>query len=246
MAKFGKKVKFYLGYVWQLIKDSLPSGVMYVCAGSILMMLTIKTKENQEFVFKNSVTVSIVICLLAAAAYNALIMWASGGQQYEMLAAGNVRRKSEEINGEAYKISKHKEVKEYRLWKAFAIGGLIALFSIIVGLVWGIKQDQIDARLAQGKIGVTELLGIMASGWSVLPIYYANATGSNISYFATLLFALLPITITATFYIGGAYTRRNKNIRRQMIAERAAAEAQNKTKKINYGGVPGTKPKKKK
>ncbi|MBQ8342686.1 MAG: hypothetical protein IJY21_01125 [Clostridia bacterium] len=245
MANFKKKFKFYAGYVWQLIKDSLPSGIMYICAGSILMMLTIKVKES-EIVFKNSVVVWSVVCIVAAAAYNGLIMWANGGQQYEMLAAGNVRRKSEQLYGEGYKISKHKEVKEYRLWKGFVVGGIIALFTVIVGIVWGVKQAQIDARLAQGKIGITELLGIMLSGWSVVPVYYANFTGSDISYFVTIVFALLPIVVTAAFYIGGAYARRNKNLRRQMIADKAAADAANKAKKINYGGLPGTKPKKKK
>ena len=245
MANFKKKFKFYAGYVWQLIKDSLPSGIMYICAGSILMMLTIKVKES-EIVFKNSVVVWSVVCIVAAAAYNGLIMWATGGQQSELLAAGNVRRTSEQLYGEVYKISKHKEVKEYRLWKGFVVGGIIALFTVIVGIVWGVKQAQIDARLAQGKIGITELLGIMLSGWSVVPVYYANFTGSDISYFVTIVFALLPIVVTAAFYIGGAYARRNKNLRRQMIADKAAADAANKAKKINYGGLPGTKPKKKK
>lgn len=245
MANFKKKFKFYLGYAWQLFKDALPSWIMYICAGSILMMISIKVKENQ-IIFKNGIVVWAVICTLGAAAYNGLLMWANGGQQYEMLAAGNVRRNSQQLYGEEYKISKHKEVKEYRLWKGFVVGGILAMLPIIVAIVWGVKQPQIDARLAQGKIAPTELFGIMLSGWSVVPVYYANATGSNISYFVTMAFALIPIAVTAAFYIGGAYARRNKNIRRQMIADKAAEDAANKTKKINYGGLPGTKPKKRK
>lgn len=245
MANFKKKFKFYAGYAWQLFKDALPSWIMYICAGSILMMVTIKVKDN-GIVFKNGLMVWTVICTLGAAAYNALLMWANGGQQYEMLAAGNVRRNSEKLYGEGYKISKHKETKEYRVWKGFVIGGILAVLPIIIGIVWGVKQPQIDARVAQGKIAPAELLGIMLSGWSVIPVYYANATGSNISYFVTMAFALIPIVVTAAFYIGGAYARRNKNIRRQMIADKAAQEEANKTKKINYGGLPGTKPKKRK
>ena len=58
--------------------------------------------------------------------------------------------------------------------------------------------------------------------------------------------ALLPILVSGGLYIAGAYGRRNKTIRQQEIAARAAAEEANKPKKINYGGLPGTKPKKKK
>ena len=245
MANFKKKFKFYAGYVWQLIKDSLPSGIMYICAGSVLMMLAVKLK-NGEVTFKNGTVAWSVVCIVAAAAYNGLLAWANGGQQYEMLAAGNVRRKTEQMYGEGYKISKHKETKEYRILKGFVVGGLIALLSVVVGIVWGVNQSQIDARVAQGKIGTMELFGIMLSGWSVLPFYYANATGGNISYFVSTIFALIPIIVTAVFYIGGAYARRNKAIRQQQIADKAAEEAANRTKKINYGGLPGTKPKKKK
>ena len=245
MANFKRKFKFYAGYVWQLIKDALPSGIMYICAGSILMMAALKVSEG-SITFKSSAVVWMVISITAAVAYNALMMWANGGQQYEMLVTGNVRRQSEQMYGEGYKISKYKEAKEYRIWKGFVVGGLIAVFSIVVGIVWGVKQTQIDARLVKGKIGVGELLGIMLSGWSVLPVYYANATGSHISYFVTTLFALIPIAVTATFYIGGAYGRRNKRLREQRIADAAAKVAESKAKKINYGGLPGTKPKKKK
>ena len=143
-------------------------------------------------------------------------------------------------------MSTHKEKKEYRLWKAFVVGALITVLPIIVGIVWGVNQSTIDARLAKGQLGGMELLGVIFSGWTVLPLYYANSLGNNISYFVSLVFILIPLTITAAFYIGGAYARRNKNIRKQQIADAAAAAAANKTKKINYGGLPGTKPKKKK
>lgn len=245
MAKKKSRFKFYAGYVWQLIKDALPSGIMYICAGSVIMMMCIKIKDN-AITFKDSTVGWMVVCMIAAVAYNAFIAWANGGQQYEMLASGNVRRASELAYGEGYKISKYKEVKEYRIWKGFVVGGIMATFTVLIGIVWGIKQPQIDARLAAGKTSTTEVVGLMLAGWSVTPVYYANATGSQISYYLTILFALVPIIVQAVFYIGGAYRRRNKNLRQQLITERAAQEAANRAKKINYGGLPGTKPKKKK
>ena len=120
MANFKKKFKFYAGYVWQLIKDSLPAGIMYICAGSILMMAALKISEG-NITFKSSAVVWMVISITAAVAYNALMMWANGGQQYEMLVTGNVRRQSEQMYGEGYKISKYNEAKEYRIWKAFPL-----------------------------------------------------------------------------------------------------------------------------
>ncbi len=244
MAKFKEKFKFYAGYVWQLIKDALPAAIMYVCAGSILMMAAIKVKGT-DVRFKDSAMVWSVICLLAAAGYNALISWASGGQQYEMLVSGNVRRRTEQMYGEGYKISKHKVAKEYRVWKGFVVGGLMSVFSIIVAIVWGVRSADINARVVEGKIALTETAGLLLSGWSVMPIYYANSTGSNISYFVCLAFSLIPIAVTVAFYIGGAYARRNKRLREQQIADKAA-EKSAQPKKINYGGLPGTKPKKKK
>jgi hypothetical protein len=49
-------------------------------------------------------------------------------------------------------------------------------------------------------------------------------------------------------YIAGAYARRNKAIRQQLLAEQAekAEEERRKNKKVNYGALPGTKPKKRK
>jgi hypothetical protein len=44
----------------------------------------------------------------------------------------------------------------------------------------------------------------------------------------------------------GAYRKRNKKIREQIIADRMAQEEAKREKKINYGGLPGTKPKKRK
>ena len=73
-----------------------------------------------------------------------------------------------------------------------------------------------------------------------------NATGVSISYFISCLFALIPIAVSGVFYIVGAYSRRNKRLREQMIAQHAAEAEENKVKKINYGGLPGTKPKKRK
>ena len=245
MAKFKKKWKFFWGYVWDMLKAALLPLLMYVCAGSIVLMLGIKFDED-VFSFKKYVVVWTVVCIVAAVAYNGFAAWANGGTHYEMLASGNVKRATAEMYGEGYKISSHKESKEYRVWKGFLIGGIVALVPLGFGIVFGCMQTTIDARLAEQKMGAVELLGLLLSGWSIMPVYYANAVGSNASYFLTCLFAILPVAVTGGFYIAGAYARRAKAIRQQEIADKAAQAEANKPKKINYGGLPGTKPKKRK
>jgi hypothetical protein len=75
-----------------------------------------------------------------------------------------------------------------------------------------------------------------------------NQAGIVVSYYYSILFALIPLLVSGCVYIAGAYARRNKVIRQQHLADLAAKaeEEKKKNKKINYGGLPGTKPKKRK
>jgi hypothetical protein len=236
LKKFGR-------YVWELFKASLPSTFMYCCAGTILLMLTMK---GETLVWTSKEVTWAVVCIIGGAAYNALMAWASGGSQYEMLVSGNVKRISAAQFDGGYKMSTHKEVKEYRVWKGFVFGAMTALLTIIFGILFGCNQTQLHGEDVKGGLAVLLLLGFLLTGWSVIPLYLMNATGVAISYFLSCLFALIPIGVSGGFYIWGAYARRNKRLREQMIAERAAAAEEQKVKKINYGGLPGTKPKKRK
>lgn len=239
MAQFKKQMKKIGRYTWEIVKASIPSMFMYLCAGVIMMMVCLK-KEPASWT--TSAKVWSVVCLIGAVAYNALICWAHGGSHYEMLVSGNVKRATAEMYGSAYKISSHKEAKEYRVWKGFLFGGITAILTIAVGIYFGCKQSTIDSQLTGGA-----LIGFLISGWSILPIYCINVTsGMHISYFLTCLFALIPIAVSGGLYIAGAYARRAKTLRQQLIAQKAAEAEANRVKKINYGGLPGTKPKKRK
>ena len=237
MAKKTNGVKRFFGYVWQMMKEALPSAFMYMCAGTILTLLIFR-KENVKWEGSN-ITWTFV-CIIAAAAYNALISWANGGSHYEMLVSGNVKRTTAELYGMEYKISSHKEAKEYRVWKGFAIGGVCALLPLLTGLAFGLSFAPSATKFNPGA-----LIGLLCSGWSVLPLYCMNQSGASISYFVSMLFALIPILVSGGFYIAGAYARRNKAVRQQMLADKAAEAEANRVKKINYGGLPGTKPRKK-
>lgn len=246
-SKFKKKMKVAFNYVWELIKMALPAFFMYLCAGSVALMLNIKF-EKEEFIWKNNqgLTITwIVICAVVACAYNGVIAWANGGSHYEMLASGNMKRASVSY-GDEFKISSHKVWKEYRVWKGFVVGAICALPVLIFGIAFGINQAKVAQGLTDKTMGLLELGGIMSAGWAIMPFYYANALGGNCSYFLSLLFILLPVAINGAFYIIGAYARRNKAIRQQELADKAREAEMNKPKKINYGGLPGTKPKKRK
>jgi len=258
MAKKNEKVKAFWAYVWTLIKCGLPSAFMYFCASMVLMMVCMKAEEGVEHLTWNTTKTMWTIGLaLAAAAYNALIMWANGGSHYEMLVSGNIKRTSADTYGNSYKMSSHKIAKEYRDWKGFAVGGIIALFTLIAGIIFTVNQDKIDAGLNGGVLGVIAVLSLFLCGWAILPFFCYNAhqialakiagtTASTISYFWSCLFALIPIIISGVFYIAGAYSRRNKALRQQALADKAAQAEAQREKKVNYGGLPGTKPKKRK
>ena len=229
--------------VWELFKISIPSTFMFFCAGTILMMLTLQG-ETIDWTSKD--VLWTVVCIIGGSAYSALLAWANGGSQYEMLVSGNMKRMSADALDGGFMMSSHKEAKEYRIWKGFAIGAFTAIFTLIIGILFGVFQARIDSETPGKGVAVLVLVGFLTSGWSVIPMYIMNKTGMAISYYVSCVFALIPIVVAGGFYIAGAYARRAKRLREQLIAEQAAKAEEAKVKKINYGGLPGTKPKKRK
>ena len=238
MASFKKRMKYILSYSWQMIKSALPSFFMYLCAGFIILMIAFR---GEKITWSGSVITWTVVCILGAAAYNALLAWSYGGSHYEMLVSGNMKRASMDAYGNELKISTHKEAQEYRVWKGFLVGAINGLVPLITGIVFGVMfATGPDAKLNSGA-----LVAFLLTGWSILPFYCMNAAGMHVSYFLSCLLALVPIAVNGGFYIAGAYARRNKTIRQQILADKAAEAEANRVKKINYGGLPGSKPKKK-
>ena len=95
-------------------------------------------------------------------------------------------------------------------------------------------------------MGAMVLIGILLSGLTLLPCFYLNGAGITIHYGFTLFFMIIPIAVTGGFYIAGAYGKRNKNMRMQEEQEAALRAKEARGGKVNYGGLPGTKPKKRK
>ena len=245
MAKLKKTMKKIGRQIWELFKSALPAMLMYFCAGSVLMMLTMQDAEAVQW--DGTKLAWSLVCGIVAVAYNGFLGYAQGGTGYEMLVSGNLKRTSANEFGDGYKMSTHKEAREYRTWKGFVIGAFMGLFTIVTGIIFGCNQAMIDGKDLTTAMGVVVIVSFLISGWSLLPFYFMNQTpGMSANYFLSCLFAIVPIVVTGVMYIAGAYGRRNKVLREQEIADRAAKAEAEKVKKINYGGLPGTKPKKRK
>lgn len=244
MEKLKKFMKMLGAYLWQFFKSSFPASMMYFCAGTVLLMLA--TKKNADMAWNHTVLIWTIVCSVASVAYNALAMWGIGGGHYEMLVTGNIKRMSaSEIEG-GYKMSRHKFVQEYRPWKGFVIGAYCSFFMLFFGILFGCNQAQVNVENPSRFMGAMILIAFFVTGCSFLPFYALNQAGIYVSYFWCCACALIPIVVSGAFYIIGAYSKRNKKIREQRIADQIAAKEAQKEKKINYGGLPGTKPKKRK
>ncbi len=260
MSEVKKKFKKIGRQIWELFKGSIAGGLMFACAGAMLVIFTLKG-EMTELQWNGGKIAWTVVCIVAAAAYAGLMSYMNGGSAYEMLVTGNMKRMSGSVVDGGYKISRYIEEKEYRVWKGFAMGGFMAIVPLVGGLIFGACQSKIDTMLAEMALdvnstspfgagfGIMMIAIIFLSGWSILPFFISNyeiiaAGGVGISYFYSCFFALIPVVATGVMYIAGAYGKRAKTIRQQQIADREAEMEANREKRINYGGLPGTKPKK--
>ena len=208
------------------------------------MMLTLTDNHAWD---KTKLTWTLV-CGLVAIGYNILVSLMHGGDGYDMLVTGNVQRRSFEFVEGGYKMSKYRPEKEYRAWKGFVGASFVAILTLIASILMGVNQTSIDEAGAINGTSIILLVCSLLSGWCVLPFYYLNVSGAGISYFWLLPFALLPVVVSGVCYIIGAYRKRNKELKKQAVRDKEEEErrARESQKKINYGALPGTKPRKRK
>ena len=228
---------------WSLFKSGMPSMLMWFCAGAVLMMLTLK---EEALAWDGNKLTWTLVCVLVASAYGLFIAYAQGGESYEMLVTGNVNRRALDESGVAYKMSKYRYEKEYRVWKGFATGAYTALFTLISVLVVACNQTEILGGTVSKGTSIAFFICVLIGGWVILPIYYLNMSGLTVSFFVGLPFALLPCLFAGGMYIAGAYARRAKRLKAEEVERRVREEKENREKKINYGALPGTKPRKRK
>ncbi len=245
MGNYQKKGKLFWKQILELFKASLVPMLMCVFASSVLLLVIM---NDADTAWNSKKLIWTIVLAVAATAYMGFIIFVKGGDAYEMLVSGNMKRRSATDESEGYVISEHKYVKEYRAWKGFAIGAFIVVYTVVTGIIFGANQAAIDAQVQKGfsALSVAVLLGFLLAGWSILPFFYMNASGIAVSYYYSCLFAVLPFITVGVMYIVGAYARRAKTLKRIAAEEAAQKAKEERKKKINYGGLPGTKPKKRK
>ncbi len=228
---------------WECWKQAFTPSITYLTASTVLLLIVSKMGEKIEV---NRVMVWAVVCSLAAVIYNALFCFKTGGTHYEMLVAGNLKRRSCMERGVDLSISQYKVEKEYRPWKGFVFGGIISVSVLLGGIVLGANGEGMtpDGSFSKGVTLIVFFLNLFA-GWAMLPLQAYNKAGQTLSGYFVCIYAIIPIVVSGVFYIVGAYSRRNRRLREVEITRARESLEQKKEKKINYGGLPGTKPKKK-
>lgn len=247
MSNLKTKAKAVWRIFWECFKQAVTPSVMYfVSSGVLLLILAKMTGEKNADVNITTLVTWAVVCGVVSVAYNGLLMFACGGSHYEMLVSGNMKRRSAMQYGEELNISTHKIEKEYRPWKGFLTGGIVSGAIIVGSILFGINGEAIASGKMQGALSAFVIIFDLLAGWVLLPFQIAARGGASVNFYLLALFALIPIAVSGGLYIAGAYKRRGKRLREQEIAAKQALESQAKPKKINYGGLPGTKPKKRK
>lgn len=233
------------GKVWRTVRECLVHSLvpmfMYLAMSGMLLVVLQRHTDEDGNVTRTAVLTASIICGIIAVAYNALMSWGCGGSHFEQLVSGNMKRRSAEELGSDLTITGYKAHKEYRPWKGFLMGFFVCLPVVIGGLLFGKYQANIEAGTTGKGAAILLLIFEFLAGWAVMPFQYLHAS----NYYLSVLFALIPLIVSGVFYIVGAYSRRASVAKKQALADRKSAEQTAKPKKINYGGLPGTKPNKK-
>lgn len=241
MSNFKKEA----GKVWRTVRECLVHALvpifMYLAMSGILLVVLGKHADKAGNVARSTVLTASIICGVIAVAYNALMSWGCGGTHFEQLISGNMKRRSAAELGSDLTITGYKEHKEYRPWKGFLMGFFVCLPVVVAGLLFGKFQPVIESGTTGKGAAVALLIFEFFAGWAVMPFQYLHAP----NFYMSILVALIPFVVSGVFYIVGAYSKRAKVAKEQALADRKSAEQTAKPKKINYGGLPGTKPNKK-
>lgn len=241
MSDFKTKNKIFWRIVRETLLHAIAPTMMFLVAGGVMLIFFAKDYSFAKM------TAWSVVCGVVALAYDGLLTWLVGGTHYEQLVSGNMKRRSAMNSGRELNIASYKYEKEYRPWKGFAMGAWYAAIVLIGAIVFGCNQEHIGQKTSSTGLGIFVLIFDLLAGWIYIPFQIKNMTvPTTVSYFHCMWFALLPVVVSGVTYICGAYAKRAKRIREQELAQKAREAEEKKPKKINYGGLPGTKPKKKK
>lgn len=171
--------------------------LMYLFMSLLLLsVMTIFPDENQ-----NVIEIVIgVVCIAGGAFFNGHLCYQYGKLHYDNYLTGCIHRRNERLGIPSG--GDHRPELEYRPWKGVYIGVLIGLPVILLGILAGFFYD------------VASLFFILFAGWAIIPLNWIapgeGGTGFTCSPFWSILFALLPILVSAVMYNVGAMVEKRK------------------------------------
>ena len=176
--------------------------LMYFFMGVISLICMIVDSVVLQIVFS-------AICFVCGVLFNAHLLFMAGGKHYDGFATNSIKRRNK-IFGIDTGVEIFTE-KEYRFWKGFVIGLIVA----IPGLFFGIFAIFFDwARIAC----------MLTGSWGMIPVQWMlSATAPDVNGGFTMLFALIPAVVSGVGYILGAYYQKRK-LEAQAARSEAVAE----------------------
>ncbi len=211
---------------WRIQKESLRRAVtpMLMYLFMSLLLLASQTIDPDGV---NVIEIVLgLLCVAGDAFFNGHLCFHYGKLHYGVYVAGNIHRKNRKLGIESG--GDHHLEREYRPWKGFLIGLYVGLPAIVLGIIAG----SIEVSVAWGYI---QYFFAMFVGWAIIPLtWFGTIEGGGLvaSPYWAVLMALLPILVSAIFYIIGAYAE--KRSREALSArEKAVGEIAKKAKEKN-------------
>ncbi len=155
-----------------------------------------------------------IVCMLGGMAFNAHLCYNYGIIHFDAYLTGCLHRRNA-----AYGIvsgGDHRVEREYRPWKGFYIGFLVGIPVIIFGSLAGAYYGQAAGEIA----GV---LLIMFAAWAIIPVSWIRMAYPTVSFYWSVLMAVIPVIVSGIFYIVGAVVEKK---RKEQQTEREAAVAE--------------------
>lgn len=204
-----KEQKNHPHLFWKILKECLRRMVtpclMYLFMSLLLLSVqTIFPEENQNIIE----IILGCICIAGGIFFNGHLCYHYGKIHYDNYLTGCIHRRNERLGIPSG--GDHRPELEYRPWKGIVIGVFVALPVLIFGTLSGFYYD------------VAGLFFILFAGWAIIPLSWIapgeGGQGIGISPFWSLLFAIIPIVVSAVMYNVGAMVEKRK---KEEEAERA-------------------------
>jgi hypothetical protein len=174
---------------WRVIKECLRRAavpyIMYLFMGLLVLACQAIPADQETLKYILS-----CVCIVGGFAYNAHLLYTYGKTHYDAYLTGCLHRKNEMLGIASG--GNHRVEREYRPWKGFVIGAIIALPVLIFSIVVGCFPETLAGE-------ILGLFFVMFAAWALVPFAWFNV--SRLWAITTIIF---PIVISGVFYLIGA------------------------------------------